>query len=126
MGYHHPLGCAVERRRQRIGPWFKEAHCRRYSPRFFFVFVFWETKPRILINLCVVGKDESVVYPDWSNNNLLTFISDRSNWWNLYQLNSKGETEALCPKTAEFAGPHWVFGDTPYAFIPDSDSILGT
>ena len=70
------------------------------------------------------GDKESVVYPSWSTDNRLTFISDRSNWWNLYQVNSSGQVMALFPKDSEFCGPHWEFGNTPYAFVPGSDSIL--
>jgi len=71
------------------------------------------------------GKDESVAYPDWSGSNVLTFISDRTNWWNLYQRTASVEIVALCPKAAEFCGPQWEFGHTPYSFVPGSESILG-
>jgi len=70
------------------------------------------------------GDKESVVYPTWSMDNRLTFISDRSNWWNLYQLDAAGNVIPLCPKEAEFCGPHWEFGNTPYAFVPGTDSII--
>jgi dipeptidyl aminopeptidase/acylaminoacyl peptidase len=64
----------------------------------------------------VAGQDgaESVLQPKWSPDGRLTYISDRTGWWNLYI-----EDEALAPMGAEFAGPAWNFGDSDYAFLPD-------
>lgn len=61
------------------------------------------------------GKDESIFQPEWSPENVLYFISDRTNWWNIYRANN-GQIEPLCQKDAEFAGPQWVFGLSTYAF----------
>ncbi len=47
---------------------------------------------------------------------MLHFVSDRSNWWNLYRLNEAGDAEPLCEMEAEFATPQWVFGMSTYAF----------
>ena len=54
----------------------------------------------------------------------LIFASDRTNWWNLYAWRD-GETRALHETAAEFCGPQWVFGQTPYAVI-DDDHLLCT
>jgi dipeptidyl aminopeptidase/acylaminoacyl peptidase len=64
---------------------------------------------------------ESVVQPVWSPDGDLYFVSDRSNWWNLYRWNSSsarspGQIEALSPLAAEFGMPHWVFGYINYGF----------
>jgi dipeptidyl aminopeptidase/acylaminoacyl peptidase len=64
------------------------------------------------------GPGESVVQPGWSPGNVLHFVSDRSEWWNLYRETDEG-TAALAPLAAEFAEPHWVFGLSNYAFLPD-------
>ncbi|MBF2025155.1 MAG: S9 family peptidase, partial [Oscillatoriales cyanobacterium C42_A2020_001] len=64
------------------------------------------------------GAHESVVQPVWSPDGGLYFVSDRSNWWNLYRWypDANREVEALCPMDAEFGMPHWVFGYINYGF----------
>ena len=66
------------------------------------------------------GADESICQPEWSPNGTLHFVSDRSGWWNLYRYDH-GVVHALCPREAEFGGPHWVFGNAMYGFISDSE-----
>jgi hypothetical protein len=61
------------------------------------------------------GPDESIFQPEWSPDGVLYFISDRSNWWNLYRW-VDGKVETLCPMEAEFGLPQWVFGMSTYAF----------
>ncbi|KAA3663598.1 MAG: S9 family peptidase [Chloroflexi bacterium] len=61
------------------------------------------------------GKDESVFQPAWSPDGVLHFVSDRTNWWNLYRW-VDGQVENLCPMDAEFGLPQWVFGMTTYGF----------
>jgi dipeptidyl aminopeptidase/acylaminoacyl peptidase len=61
------------------------------------------------------GQNESIFQPEWSPDGVLYFVSDRSNWWNLYRW-VDGEIEALCPMQAEFGQPQWVFGMSTYAF----------
>lgn len=62
------------------------------------------------------GPEESIFQPSWSPDGTLYFVSDRSNWWNLYRWRS-GQVETLCPKEAEFGTPHWVFGLSTYGFV---------
>ena len=49
--------------------------------------------------------------------------SDRTGWWNLYRFTGGrpvlDEPEALTPIDAEIGGPHWVFGQSWYAVLPD-------
>ena len=61
------------------------------------------------------GKDESVFQPSWSPDGVLHFVSDRTNWWNLYRW-ADGQVDALCPMDAEFGLPQWVFGMSTYGF----------
>lgn len=68
------------------------------------------------------GPTESIVQPRFSPAGRLSFVSDRSGWWNLHQLRGD-EVVALCPRAAEFAGPQWVFGLSRYAFLAE-DAIL--
>jgi dipeptidyl aminopeptidase/acylaminoacyl peptidase len=63
------------------------------------------------------GAQESICQPEWSPQGELHFVSDRSGWWNLYCLREgTGGVEALCPMAAEFATPHWTFGNSLYGF----------
>ena len=62
------------------------------------------------------GVSESIFQPEWSPDGILHFVSDRTAWWNLYRWRD-GNIEPLCPKTAEFGLPQWVFGMSTYAFI---------
>jgi len=64
------------------------------------------------------SRDESIFQPEWSPAGVLHFVSDRSDWWNLYRV-IDGEIEALCPMEAEFGRPQWVFGMATYAFAVD-------
>ncbi|HKV85345.1 MAG TPA: S9 family peptidase [Ktedonobacterales bacterium] len=62
------------------------------------------------------GADESIAQPEWSPDGVLHFVSDRSNWWNLYRLTPNGEVEPLHPMDAEFTAPQWSFGQSSYQF----------
>lgn len=62
------------------------------------------------------GLEESIFQPEWSPDGALYFISDRSNWWNIYRLRD-GKSEALCQKEAEFGTPQWQFAMTTYGFV---------
>jgi dipeptidyl aminopeptidase/acylaminoacyl peptidase len=61
------------------------------------------------------GVDESIFQPEWSPDNILYFVSDRTGWWNLYRWD-RGEIEAVYPMQAEFAFPQWIFGSSAYGF----------
>ena len=65
------------------------------------------------------GADESVVEPSWSPDGVLHFVSDRSEWWNLYREEPDGSHANLTPMAAEFAVPMWEFGYSTYAFLGD-------
>jgi dipeptidyl aminopeptidase/acylaminoacyl peptidase len=61
---------------------------------------------------------ESLFQPEWSPDGVLHFVSDRTNWWNLYR-EVAGQVEAVAPLDAEFGQPQWVFGQSRYTFLPD-------
>ncbi len=71
----------------------------------------------LLVNKTLVagGESESIFQPEWSPGSELYFVSDRSNWWNLYRWRT-GKLEAVCSKEAEFGLPQWVFGMSTYGF----------
>jgi dipeptidyl aminopeptidase/acylaminoacyl peptidase len=62
------------------------------------------------------GESESIFQPEWSPDGTLYFVSDRTNWWNLYRVRA-GSVEAVCPMEAEFGLPQWVFRMSTYAFV---------
>jgi dipeptidyl aminopeptidase/acylaminoacyl peptidase len=70
----------------------------------------------------VGGAEESVFQPSFSPAGVLSFASDRSGWWNLYQVRA-GTLAALCPCAAEFGRPQWVLGLSTYDFA-DEDALL--
>jgi dipeptidyl aminopeptidase/acylaminoacyl peptidase len=69
-------------------------------------------------------ESESIFQPEWSPDGVLTFISDRNGWWNLYRWTG---TRAVCcyEMKAEFGQPQWVFGLSTYAYR-NSDEIVCT
>lgn len=68
------------------------------------------------------GDRESIFQPEWSPDEELYFVSDRTNWWNLYRLQGE-DVEPLCYLEAEFATPQWVFGMSSYGFL-DANTLL--
>lgn len=70
------------------------------------------------------GPEESIFQPQWSPDGQLYFVSDRTNWWNLYRWTGTG-AEPVCPLEAEFGLPQWVFGMSTYGF-ESADRILCT
>jgi dipeptidyl aminopeptidase/acylaminoacyl peptidase len=62
------------------------------------------------------GLEESIFQPEWSPDGELFFVSDRSNWWNIYRL-SQGKAEPVYPMEAEFGVPLWQLGSTRYGFL---------
>ncbi|MEM8637631.1 MAG: S9 family peptidase [Cyanobacteria bacterium P01_G01_bin.54] len=75
--------------------------------------------------VCVAGSEqESISAPLWSPDGVLYFVSDRSNWWNLYRYQDS-QVVACCNLAAEFSAPHWVFGVQPYRFL-DNQTLLCT
>lgn len=68
------------------------------------------------------GAEESIFQPSWSPNGTLYFVSDRTNWWNLYA-ERDGNVEPVLLMNAEFGMPQWVFGMTTYGFQPDGTII---
>jgi dipeptidyl aminopeptidase/acylaminoacyl peptidase len=55
------------------------------------------------------GPGESVLQPEWTGADALTFVTDRTGWWNLARW-SDGGVAALAPAAAETGGPLWNLG----------------
>jgi dipeptidyl aminopeptidase/acylaminoacyl peptidase len=73
------------------------------------------------------GAAESIFQPEWSpDGNTIFFVSDRSNWWNLYGFDPiSRRSEALTPMAAEFGLPQWNLGMSTYACV-GNDQIVCT
>jgi dipeptidyl aminopeptidase/acylaminoacyl peptidase len=73
------------------------------------------------------GPGISVVQADWRPDGVLHFVSDETDWWNLYAFDGPdrlaGPARNLAPMDAELGDPAWVFGRTSYGFLPDG-SVL--
>jgi len=61
------------------------------------------------------GERESIFQPTWSPDGVLYFVSDRTNWWNLYRWQGQ-EVEPVVQLPAELGTPSWLFGMSTYAF----------
>jgi dipeptidyl aminopeptidase/acylaminoacyl peptidase len=71
------------------------------------------------------GLAESICQPEWSpDGNTIYFVSDRSNWWNLYDFDLATQSaQPLAPMAAEFGQPQWNLGMSAYACV-GSDRIV--
>ena len=73
-------------------------------------------EPRVLLG----STTESVLQPEWADENTLYAISDRSTFWNLYRVGATGgEPKRLCPREADFGGPLWQLGSCWYRILDE-------
>jgi dipeptidyl aminopeptidase/acylaminoacyl peptidase len=69
------------------------------------------------------GAGESVTEPRWAPDGSLWFVSDRTDWWNLYRWTPPtdgrrdGWVEAMVVLEGEIGLPQWVFGAARYDFL---------
>lgn len=68
------------------------------------------------------GDRESIFQPSWAPDGAITFVSDRSGWWNLYRW-QEDHAECLVEMEAEFGLPQWVFGMTTYDYLSATEII---
>ena len=72
---------------------------------------------------CIAGGAyESVLQPTWTGDENLCFVSDRSEWWNLYVFKGD-EVQPVCPMQAEIGRPLWRLGTAVYA-LADPDTAV--
>lgn len=65
------------------------------------------------------GGDESIVQPSWVAGGELLFVSDRTDWWNLYRIGADGSEQQITALEGEIGVPQWVFGQSRYAPLAD-------
>jgi dipeptidyl aminopeptidase/acylaminoacyl peptidase len=70
------------------------------------------------------GPGESVSEPRWYPDGSLWFLSDRSDWWNLYRWPPNADIEAVVGIDAEIGVPAWTFGSARYAVLEDGRVVF--
>jgi dipeptidyl aminopeptidase/acylaminoacyl peptidase len=60
------------------------------------------------------GAEISAIDPQWGAHGSLTWLSDETGWWNLYD-DRDGRARALMPCEAECGAPLWTLGQTNHA-----------
>jgi dipeptidyl aminopeptidase/acylaminoacyl peptidase len=68
------------------------------------------------------GAAVSIFQPEWSPDDVLHFVSDRTGWWNLYRY-VDGQSQALQEMNAEFGTAQWVFNMSLYGFLSAGEII---
>jgi dipeptidyl aminopeptidase/acylaminoacyl peptidase len=68
------------------------------------------------------GEGIAVLEPQWSADGRLTWLSDQSGLWNLYD-DRDGAPRPILPRRAEFAGPLWSLGQANYALMDDGHIV---
>jgi dipeptidyl aminopeptidase/acylaminoacyl peptidase len=63
---------------------------------------------------------ESVLQPEWIDDERLYALGDASGFWNLYRIGVDGlNAEAVAPVDADLGGPLWQLGMRWYSLLPD-------
>ena len=70
------------------------------------------------------GPGESVTEPRWRPDGSLWFLSDRTDWWNLYRWQPGNDIEAVVRIDADIGVPAWVFGTSRYAVLDDGRVVV--
>jgi dipeptidyl aminopeptidase/acylaminoacyl peptidase len=70
------------------------------------------------------GPGESVTEPRWQPDGALWFVSDRTDWWNLYRWVPGSDIEPVVVVDAEIGVPAWAFGSARYAALDDGRVVF--
>ncbi|GAA0634476.1 S9 family peptidase [Sporichthya brevicatena] len=70
------------------------------------------------------GSGESVGEPRWTEDGQLLFLSDRTDWWNLYRAEPDGTVTPVVEIDAEIGWPAWMFGAARYAVLADGTVVF--
>ncbi len=73
------------------------------------------------------GPDESVLEPRWGADGTLWFLSDRTDWWNLYRYTPGSDIatiESIVRIDADIGVPPWGLGSTRYAMLADGSVVF--
>jgi len=83
------------------------------------------SEPRIVAG----NGEESIFQPQWGPSGDLFWVSDKSNWWNLYTLSKKSLNSSESAKQvsfleAECATPQWTFNMSTYSFTSATEIVV--
>ena len=70
------------------------------------------------------GPGESIAEPCWRPDGSLWFLSDRTDWWNLYRWRPGSDIETIVRVDAEIGVPGWVLGGSRYAVLDDGRVVF--
>jgi dipeptidyl aminopeptidase/acylaminoacyl peptidase len=70
------------------------------------------------------GPGESVLEPRFEPDGSLLFLSDRSDWWNLYRWTPGADIAPVVRVDAEIGEPAWLFGSARYARLDDGRVVF--
>jgi dipeptidyl aminopeptidase/acylaminoacyl peptidase len=70
------------------------------------------------------GPGESVTEPRWRPDGALWFLSDRTDWWNLYRWLPGRDIEAVVRTDADIGVPAWALGAARYAVLDDERVVV--
>lgn len=73
---------------------------------------------------CAGGTGEAVNSPTWAPNGYLYFISDKSGYWNIWELSPSKAKRQVVSESAEWAHPMWLVG-THLLRTLDSGELVG-
>lgn len=67
--------------------------------------------------------DEALQQPEWHADGTLTVVTDRTDWWNLYDVDlATGDLSHRAGGAYDIVEPHWVFGGSRYT---QGDHVVG-
>ncbi len=73
------------------------------------------------------GDPESIVLADWTSDGRLFAVSDRSNWWNLFEVDVEtGAVNPVIEGEFEIATPGWVFGLSQWCETTDGVVVVAS
>jgi dipeptidyl aminopeptidase/acylaminoacyl peptidase len=70
------------------------------------------------------GRGESVSEPCWQPDGSLWFLSDRTDWWNLYRWVPDADIEPVVRVDAEIGVPGWSLGGARYTVLGDGRIVF--
>ncbi len=70
------------------------------------------------------GPGESVLEPRWEPDGSPLFLSDRTDWWNLYRWTPGVDLAPVVRLDAEIGEPAWVFGSARYVRLEDGRVVF--
>lgn len=70
-------------------------------------------------------QDQAITQPQFGPDGYLYWVSDASNWWNLYRRQpGTSSAQPIAPMPAECATPRWVSGMSSYCFIGSAQLLF--